>query len=284
LNLINKDPTQTKPRPHFALLAIVASLLLLCGPNIPAGEGRIDPARDIAPVLPQAIWPLIFLLVAAIAALAYLLKNKWQKEKQPERPIRDNRWSCKQITQTFISAIPSMTRELNLELATSTQTEILAKSDTKSMLWDWLNLGENHAEIRVPTTYRYHLRFREPWKLELAGNNLIVVAPAIRASLPPAIHTDQMEFQSSRGWCRASPKELLDKLHRELTPTLSATANDPRRIGLVRETCRQAVAEFVQRWLEGEARWRPGAFTAIQVCFVDEEELPPVPTRKLLDY
>jgi len=282
LNLINKDSIQTKPRTHSALLAIVASLLL-CGPNIQAGEGH-DASGDIPSLLPQIIWPLILLLVAALIALAYLLKNKWQKERKPEQPLLDNRWSSQQITQTFISAIPSMTRELNLELATSTQTEILAKSDTKSMLWDWLNLGTNEAEIRVPTTYRYHLRLREPWKLELVGNNLVVVAPAIRASLPPAIHTDQMEFQSSRGWCRGSPKELLDKLHRELTPALSATANDPRRIGLVRETCRQAVAEFVQRWLEGEARWRPGAFTAIQVRFADEEELPPVPTRKLLDY
>jgi len=282
LNSTNKDPTPTTPLPHRALLAIIATLLL-CGPNLPASEGP-DAARDIPSLLPQIIWPLILLLVATVAALAYLLKDKWQKEERPEQPLPDNRWSSQQITQTYISAIPTMTRELNLELATSTQTEILSKSDTKSILFDWLNLGTNQAEIRVPTTYRYHLRLREPWKLELVGNNLVVVAPAIRASLPPAIHTDQMKFQSSRGWCRGSPKELLDKLHRELTPALSATANDSRRIGLVRETCRQAVAEFVQRWLEGEARWHPGAFTTIHVRFLDDEELPPAPTRKLLEY
>jgi len=271
-----------KPWSHRALLAIIVSLLL-CGPNTPADQGH-DAAGDIPSLLPQIIWTPILLLVAALASFAYLLKDKWQKERKPDQPLLDNRWLSQQITQTFISAIPSMTKELNLELATSTQTEILSKSDAKSMLFDWLNLGTNQAEIRVPTTYRYHLRLREPWKLELAGNSLIVTAPAIHASLPPAIHTDQMEFQSSRGWCRGSPKELLDQLHRELTPALSATANDPRRIGLVRETCRQAVAEFVQRWLEGEARWHPGAFTAIHVRFLDEEELPPAPIRKMLEY
>ena len=267
-------------RSRARLLAVVASLLLFTA-STSASEGQLGhKAPDAPSLLPLLVWPAVALLASAIAALAYLLKKPKANPPEPSVPAR---LSSRQLTQSFTAAIPTLTRQLNLEVATTTQTEVLERLDTRSLLWGWLGLGTNQAQIKVPVTYRYHLRLREPWRLELAGDTLCVTAPPLRASLPPAIHTERMEVWTSRGWARLSPTDLLARLHRDLTPTLCEFATDPRHLDLVRETCRQSVAEFVRRWLEGQGPQPQGQFTAIDVRFADEPRLPPPPAGKLLE-
>ena len=87
---------------------------------------------------------------------------------------------------------------------------------------------------------------------------------------------------SVRGWARSSPEPMLEDLKRQLTPRLTALANDPRRLNLVRDTCRKSVAEFVRFWLERERQWGQSGFTRIQVKFGDETALPSSSTEKLI--
>ncbi len=228
---------------------------------------------------PLLVWLLS--LAAGWAIYRTLRRAPVSPTRLPATP-GSNRFSNEQITQTFISSIPHLTREINLELATTSQTETIAVQDEKSWLWGALPLGTNTARIQVQVTYRFHLCLRDPWHLSVRGETIHVRAPALRPSLPPAIHTETLQMDTTRGWGRLSPKALARQLQRELTARLCATAGDPERLHLVRETCRQSVAEFVQRWLEGEARWRPGAFTLIEVSFPDEARRPPpYPTRWL---
>ncbi len=133
-----------------------------------------------------------------------------------------------------------------------------------------VGLGANVAQVSVPVTYRYHIHLRDEWQMETAGARVIVHAPAIRAALPPAIHTDEMKRFSIRGWARLSPTELAAELERQITPRLSALAEDPRRLQLVR------------LWLEREHQRGASGFNQIQVKFADETALPPAPTLKLL--
>src|ERR1035437_7459148 len=58
-------------------------------------------------------------------------------------------------------------------------------------------------------------------------------------------------------------------LEHELTPTLRTRANDPRHVELVREHCRESVAEFVKDWLITRAQWT-NRFDSIVVVFPDE--------------
>jgi hypothetical protein len=224
-------------------------------------------------------WPLVAALIAVLVFIAFMVRKHAPEGDQAIVP--DQRFTSLRITGTFISAIPTMTRELNLEVATSRQTETFERSEAKS-LFGWLDLGTNTASIRVPVTYRYHLRLCDAWHLHVEGQTVIVRAPLLRASQPPAIHTEGMEQQSSRGWCRLPPDDLVSRLLRDLTPELSAMAEDPRRLALVRETCRQSVAEFIRRWLAGEAKWHAGAFTSIKVQFADERTMPTKTALKLL--
>ena len=156
--------------------------------------------------------------------------------------------------------------------------ELLEKSDTKQVLG--IDLGTNTAQIKMPVTYRYHVRLQDPWTLSLRGKAVLVHAPLIRPSQLPAIHTDGMSIES-RGWCRLPPYELMDQLHHELTPILCRYAQDPRRLHFIRETARQSVADFVRLWLERENRWSRWKFTSIHVQFRDEKTLPSAPTLQL---
>ncbi len=181
------------------------------------------------------------------------------------------------ITETFTSALPKLARTPggNLELATSTSTETLTRADERTIAWDMIYLGKTVSEISVPVTYRFHLQLRDPWKLEVVGNTCIVRAPAIRPSLPPAIHTEGMRKHSEAGWARFDAREQMAELERSITPRLTRLAGDPRRLALVREECRKTVAEFVRDWLLREDHWRQDRFSSIKVVFADEPDAKP---------
>ena len=113
------------------------------------------------------------------------------------------------LTGRFVSAIPELTQELNLELATATFNETFTRKSGLTTLWGLLDLGTSIVQVQVPVTYRYHLCLRDAWRLELKQRRLVVHAPGIRPSLPPALHTDRMECLTVRGWARGSTGGLL---------------------------------------------------------------------------
>jgi len=122
------------------------------------------------------------------------------------------------------------------------------------------SLGETVTEIRAGVTYRYYVSFNDPWDIDVSDHTCMVKAPALRPSLPPAIHTDTMEKRIERGWFRFDAERQMADLEKAITPTLVEYASDPRHLNLVRETARKTVAEFVRRWLLKEDHWRARSF------------------------
>lgn len=197
----------------------------------------------------------------------------------PPSPPALDPFSAQHITRTFVAALPNLTRELNLEVATARQVEFFERTDHRSLLG--VSLGTNTARLRLPVTYRYHLRLADPWRLEVQGQHLIVHAPPLRPSLPPAVHTDGLQAHTERGWCRGAPEALLRELHRDVTPLIAEWAGNEQHLDRVRDTARLQVAEFVRRWLEGETRWGPRHFTTISVRLGGEALPPTEPARSL---
>ena len=260
-------------------LALVVAWLLWCAPLSAAGATHREPVVLRASV-DSMIWPGLLLLAGLLFWLRWQeTRSDDNREPLPKPPL-SGPFSHEQITHTFISSLPTLSRELNLEVASARQTELIEVSENKTVLG--LNLGTNTGQIRVGVTYRYHLRLPDPWRLEIQGQTVVVHAPALRPSLPPAIHTDEMVVQQTRGWLRLPSSELLEGLQHNLTPILTGYASDPRRLELVRETARQSVTDFVQHWLEREAQWRPGRITAIAVHFADEPVLSASPVVRRL--
>jgi hypothetical protein len=245
-------------------------------------------------------WPLAVVAVALVllfAFLAFLWSARRAYETtltaggQAGRAIAEEakaiaaKFASGTITRTFVAAIPEITSAGagRLELATARQVETFRAEDSLSVFWDKLYLGKTVSEIRVPVTYRYHLELSDPWRLDVSGQTCLVIAPPIRPSTPPAIHTDQMEKRSEAGWARFNAQQQLDSLEKGITPTLSRYARDPRHLALVREQCRQTVAEFVRTWLLKEDHWRTDRFHTIKVVFTDEDVPEPAQAPPTLE-
>ena len=209
--------------------------------------------------------PILITGGATLTALL-LLRRTGQRPAPPTSPVTS--FAAENLTERFISAIPELTQELNLELATATFNETFTRQSDLTTCWGLLDLGTSTVQVQVPVTYRYHLCLRERWQLELKQRRLIVHAPGIKPSLPPAIHTDRLTTLAVRGWARGSTGALLAELQQSLTPTLNQFAGDVRHRELVRPQCRASVAEFVRLWLEREGH--AARITDITVIFTDE--------------
>jgi hypothetical protein len=228
-------------------------------------------------------WLLAVLLLFACIAILLLNKARVFAERNAEKEEPYSSWTTSdRLTRRFISAIPSLTRELSLEIATTRQVETFERSHSRSILRSWIDLGTNRATIRVPVTYRFRVSLQQPWRMEPTGNTLIVYAPAIETCLPVAFDTAELEVRATRGWLRLPPHQLLAELHSELTPILAQHGQDRRRLEFVRSVCRESVAEFVSRWLESDELLRKQMFSAIEVRFPDEERLSAGSLQRLI--
>jgi hypothetical protein len=215
-------------------------------------------------------------IIAAFALFAYLKTLRGVKDTADKVisavPEIARNFITGNITHTFRESIPQITSTQGdiLELAVSRCDETFKRTDEKWAGWGWVYLGTTVAEIRVPVSFRYHLRLSDPWRLAARDQVCLVMAPAIRPTLPPAIHTDELERRAESGWARFDKNDQLDALERSMTPTLNQRARDPAHLQLVREACRQSVAGFVKKWLMREGQWRSDRFTSIVVLFPDE--------------
>lgn len=238
-------------------------------------------------------WPVVVLALGALAFLAYERTCR-SVEQAPATAVREagqavgaiaERFRSGRITTTFTAALPRLHDEGNLlELAAFEATETFTRSDSRAVFFDLIPLGTTVSEIRVPVTYRYHVRLDDPWQLDVRGQACTVRAPRLRPTLPPALHTDRLEKRVQSGWLRFDAREQLDALERSLTPTVSGRAADPVTIALVRERCRRQVAEFVRAWLLREEHWGDDRFTAISVTFADERADTASPRPPTLRY
>jgi hypothetical protein len=249
----------------------------------PVSPSAAPPPPPAAPVPPRRVEPWwVKLAIVLLLCGTILLATKMVLDRVGGLGAKFRQQS---ITETFLSALPTLARTPGgtLELATAMSTETLARTDEKTIAWDMIYLGKTVSEISVPVTYRYHVNLRDEWRLEVSGDTCIVRAPAIRPTLPPAIHTDRMQKRSEAGWARFDAREQMAELERSLTPRLTRHAGDPRRLALVREECRKTVAEFVRDWLLREDHWRRDRFTSIKVVFADEppESVATPPVLKL---
>ena len=202
-----------------------------------------------------ALMAAALVIIAALALVAYLktargIKNTVDKVISAAPEIARN-FATGNITHTFRESIPQVTSTHGdiLELAVYRCDETFKRTDEKWTGWGWVYLGTTIAEIRVPVSFRYHLRLSDSWRLAARDQTCLVLAPPIRPSLPPAIHTSDMERRAESGWARFDKNDQLDALERSMTPSLDQRAGDPAHLQLVREACRHSVAGFVRKWL-----------------------------------
>ena len=215
----------------------------------------VRPSRAIAWLV-----GLLTLVVAAAVAVYLVLPrtglspapHDWSAEWRAEPPV--------------VETLPGGL----LETATIRMGEDFYRSDASH--WWGIYLGNTVSHIQVAAIYRYGVPLDDAaWEVVTRGQTAVVVAPALRPSLPVAIDTGTWREKTESGWARFDKHEQLDALRRSLSTDLEERASDTRRIALAREASRRTIGEFVGKWLLAkDPAWTPGAFTAVKVYFPDE--------------
>ena len=155
-----------------------------------------------------------------------------------------------------------------LEVSTIAAEERFDSTTTHTVLG--VPVGKTVAQVRVPAVYRYHISLAQDWTLRSMGDALVVIAPPVRPSLPVAIDTARLESFASGIWSPITGASAIAALQKSITAVLAAKAPTPDLIKLQRETARQTVTEFVQKWVVEQPRWAGTKAPAILVFFEDE--------------
>lgn len=173
-----------------------------------------------------------------------------------------------EVTATTSGPIVMRTPGGLLEVSTITTEERFDSTTTHTVLG--VPVGKTVAQVRVPAVYRYHIPLADEWSIRLNGNALVVIAPPVRPSLPVAINTTKLESFSLGVWSPLTGEDALTSLQKSITGTLDRKAASADLIKLQRESARQSVTEFVQKWVVQQARWQGKRTPAVFVFFEDE--------------
>jgi hypothetical protein len=199
-------------------------------------------------------------IVAAILSIAlnvWLIHKSWFPEHET-------------VIHTVITDAPVVMRTAGgaLEVSTITSPERFESTHDHTILG--VPVGTTVTTIRVPATYRYHIDLAPEWKILLRDKVFVVIAPAVKPSLPVAIDTARLEGQSLGVWSLFTGQAQLDDLQRSITQALAGKAGSAAYIQMQRESARATVKEFVAKWLITQEQWKSAAMYPIKVFFADE--------------
>lgn len=195
-------------------------------------------------------------LVVGVAANAALFA--WQLRAPPRTTT----------TASTTNAIVMRTPGGLLEVSTITTEERFDSTTTHTVLG--APVGKTVAQVRVPAVFRYHIPLAKDWTFRSTANTLMVIAPAVRPSLPVAINTTKLESLSLGIWSPLTGSDAIASLQRSITATLATKSTAPDMIKLQRESARQTVTEFVQKWVVQQPRWQGAKAPTVFVFFEDE--------------
>ena len=186
-------------------------------------------------------WPLALIVACLLLLVGVFCGLKYFMPHLP--PL-----SIETVNKTFINELPVFKAIVggNLEVGIAEATEDFQRSDARYTGFGWIYLGETTSEIRVPVTFRYHLALAGNWRLDQSGNVCIVTVPKLEPSLPVAFDSSRMEKYAGSGWARFDRVDQLDRLEKDITPTLEEYAKDEKRVDAARQKFRPIVANFVR--------------------------------------
>ncbi|MEM1443771.1 MAG: hypothetical protein AAGF67_15605 [Verrucomicrobiota bacterium] len=233
----------------------------------------------------RVFWLFVVLVVSAVVVfLSFIWLGKQGIESTKEAFVEVvTAFKPDEVVETFDEwrELEAEGNEGNiLEVATADATEKFTRKTNLAMFGKTLPLGTTVSEISVPATYRYHINLNDDWFVTTDGTRLLVLAPAIRPSLPIAFDTARVQKKTKAGWARWDGDENLSELEKSITSRLAERAGDETSLKKIREASRESVAKFVQSWLLSQEAWGDAKFEEISVMFEGEEaslsSMPPV--------
>ena len=221
-------------------------------------------------------WWKAFAIVAVTALLCftglalYLGKSLTEAFSQPGKLLSG--FFTGEVKHTVANVLLEIQRTHgdNLEVASPTTTmETFTRADSRMVGWGKIYLGTTVTEIKVPASYRFHVKLSEMKDAKLDGNVLIITAPEIRPSLPVAFDTAGMEKKSDSGWARFDGADQLAEMEKSISAGLGERAT--KQVEVVREVARKDIEEFVQKWIVDNNPTYREQIRAIKVLFPGED-------------
>lgn len=215
-----------------------------------------------------ARWP-IAIVAGSVCALALVFVTT-KVQKATDNALNLPPATQTDVTQRFESYITRLrdAGQGTLEVAILEETAVVSRTEETSLLWGLIQGGKDIAEIRVPVTYRFHVRLDKPWQVRTHDNVAHVLAPSVRPTIPPALKTAGLERRTQSGWLSMNGKENMAILEKGLTFAISRAAHG--RTHLVKDSARKTVRNFVQAWILQDKIWQDQGRHII-VWFADEE-------------
>lgn len=225
-----------------------------------------EPRLSSSGCLRAFTWTALAILLAGAATLVYISNNVVSIMENMPKSF---------FSRTTNTNIGSILLEIGrthgdvLEVASPLKTvEIFSKTDTRTAAWGWLSMGTATSEIKVPATYRFHIKLSELQHARIENRVLIVMAPVIHPSLPVAFDTAGMEKKSSGDWLRFDAAAQLATLEKNISPALAVRAQE--HLLNIREPARKDMEEFVQKWIvETNPNYRK-EIVAVKIVFPGE--------------
>ena len=148
------------------------------------------------------------------------------------------------ITTSFVSTATTLSNHQHLQFATLKQTEIFTHHEQKSTAFGYVPLPDVVVEARAPVEYTYFVDLKAKWEMHMKDNTIHVFAPPIRSN-KPAVDASAITYEVKKGYLKSD--EATENLKRSITSLVTLRAKD--NVGLVRETGRKEISEFVETWL-----------------------------------
>ncbi|HTG44599.1 MAG TPA: hypothetical protein VK633_08710, partial [Verrucomicrobiae bacterium] len=170
------------------------------------------------------------------------------------------------ITTSFTSYATTIEGMQLLQVGKVNQMEIFTRTDERTL--GYLTLPEVIVEARAPIEYTYYVDLNGPWRFVVENQVLHAYPPDIGVNTP-AVDVSKMSFEVRKG--RFGTEQVQEDLKRSISYMAKEKAR--QNIGLIRETARGKIGEFVANWL---ARSFPdGKEYPVKVYFPKEAQAPP---------
>lgn len=167
------------------------------------------------------------------------------------------------VKDRFISYATSLSSLRRLQVAQLQQVEIFERKSEANLLGTKLKLPDVVVRASIPVEYNFYVDLVEPWTLEMRGEEVVVMAPALRPSTP-ASNISEMTFEVRKGSLFRNEKEVTDGLQNQISKLLEQRAQS--HVSIVREVARKEIEMLVRAWLNLENKSvRP------RVYFSDEQ-------------
>jgi hypothetical protein len=213
----------------------------------------------------RTLWAKVVTKIGIAAVImigvVFIVIHFLESSSRAIKEISENFESGK-ISTEFRDYVTEVKGFQRLQVASLKTVDIFTKLDSKSVLWNLIDLPDVKIEIKIPVEYTYYLDLHDQWDFQWNADQVSVkvIAPQIKSSTP-AVDISKMNITVQKGSFLRDVDAVKDELIGELSERLAYLAD--KKIPWIREAARNETKDFINNWF-------------VQIYFKDKEIKPKI--------